>query len=153
MTEPDSDVEFVRVLVQQVIDRLGPGAPALRIDRIGYYHGFDEERFEDVLSEEPSDRILVAVRAADPAESPMDAYFSLGAPREDAIATTATSIQDHVLDHTQGEPLPPCPVPPAPVAGDRRRRRRVLGVPAGPGVLHGADPFCQPALTSACVST
>lgn len=105
----DPDLVFARALAEQVIHRLGPAAPRLRIDDPGYDHGFDEERFEKVLSDEPSEDIVIAVRANDPAASPMSVYFTVVAPHESAVAMTATSIQDHVLEYTRGDLLPPCP--------------------------------------------
>ena len=105
----DPDLAFARALAEQVIRRLGPEAPPLRIERIEYHHGFDEARFEAVLSNEPSDEVMITVRVDDPAAYPIGAYVSLFAPRQDAIAMTATGIQDYALEYTYGDLLPPCP--------------------------------------------
>lgn len=61
-----------------------------------------------ILSDEPSEHILVELRVGDPPDL-QGAYFTVVAPREEAMAATATHIQDHVLEYTNGDPLPPCP--------------------------------------------
>jgi hypothetical protein len=105
----DRDLASARSLAEQVIARLGPDAPALHIARVGYDHGFDEERSETVLSDEPSGAVIVEVRADDPAAAPMDAVLTLEAPPEDGVAAVATHSQDHVVEYTRGALLPPCP--------------------------------------------
>lgn len=104
----DPDLASARALAERVIERFGAHAPPMGIKRLGYVGpGIGPAR--DHLSTDPTPVVLIEIRIEGSPASRFGAHFTIGTPREWAVTATAGQIQDGALEHTRGDPLPPCP--------------------------------------------
>lgn len=93
----DNIAEFVKVAAQAVLHRVGGDLPLWEVLRI-------ERRPDSAKAGELA--VTIGVRDAPASEV---VYFSADVPQSQAMVTMADGIQDHAIDATWGEPLPPCP--------------------------------------------
>jgi hypothetical protein len=118
--------EHVRMVAQAVLDHLGRHAPPWRVISVGWT--------PDPQAEQPEGDLVIALTSRyqersrslpeSAGQSPVSvvlgsqshgreesvaAYYTLGVPEADAIAALASQIQDHAMEASWGQPLPPCP--------------------------------------------
>jgi hypothetical protein len=102
----DEDLmEFVGVVAQTVLRRMGEDAPPWQVLRIERHH----EVFPAPADLSPPNSLLVTIGETDRDVKVVQVYFSLDVPREQAIMAMAGQIQDHAIEESHGRPLPPCP--------------------------------------------
>jgi hypothetical protein len=98
--------ERVRAVAQAILNGLGGHAPSWTVLSVTE---------PDVPPGQWSVHTLLVTLGRSPDET-VGAYYSLAVPEPDAIAALASQIQDHAIEATQGDPLPPCPGHPHPLS-------------------------------------
>lgn len=98
------EIDYARDVAEAVLDRLGDLAPPWRVLAV--------ERHRESQASPPGlavpDSLVVTIGRDEGDEAAVRVYFSLDAPREQAVAVTAAQIQDHAIEETGGAALPPC---------------------------------------------
>jgi hypothetical protein len=101
------DTRFAHIdgVARAILDRLGHGAPAWTVLRVGW-----APEPPSPLPEVPP-RSVLAVELGTGGEraETVTAHYSLTVPEAVAVAELAAQIQDHASEESWGRPLPPCP--------------------------------------------
>lgn len=104
----------IRRLAQAILDRLGQSWHVTETAPVGRTpFRMPEEALDGVAAVE-SEVVFIADRAAEQPET-LAAHFTLGVDRAEAIVSLASQLQDHLIEATSGDPIPPCPGHPHPL--------------------------------------
>jgi hypothetical protein len=141
-------VERIRSVAQAIVASLGHRAPRWTVLGIGRTasaapgSGDDDSvalssryppGFDPVTGPQPRSMSVTLGPAGDTGAERVTAYLSLDVPEAQAIVALASQIQDHAIEASWGEPLPPCPEHSHPLAPRLADGAAVWECPADPG--------------------
>jgi hypothetical protein len=101
----DPDLEYVKLLVEATLTCMGEAAPDWEVDGLSYYD-LDARDQTDKWSE----AVYVSLRSPSGKYEEVWVYFTRShLSLAWSTVNSAGAIQDHAVEVTDGEPLPPCP--------------------------------------------
>jgi len=108
--ERDRDpLTSARAVAEHVIARLGPEAPDIRIDLLGYFqHDVDEVTYSPSVSDVPSDSVYTQLQADVPGAPSQGFFMPVDAHPCRHLQVVAEAVQRH-LEDWGFPPLPACP--------------------------------------------
>lgn len=146
-------VERIRSVTQAIVTSLGHRAPrwtVLGIERPAsaapgrgdddsvVLNSFYPHGSHPVPGPQPQSMSVTLGPADDTGAERVTAYFSLDVPEAQAIVALASQIQDHAIEASWGELLPPCPEHSHPLAPRLADGTAVWECPADPGHYRAA---------------
>ncbi len=128
----DSELEFARLVALSAVCALGDRAPDWKDVRVHYY---DDNTHDFTLNR--TETVHVSLRSVSGTYKDEAVYFGpSGENLALAVIMTVDGIQDHAVESSWGEPLPPCPGHVHPLAP-----RVVEGVPKWVCMNEGASHY------------
>lgn len=101
----DSNLKYVQFLAETTLSGMGGSAPDWEVDTVSYY---DLDAGE--CTEKWSEAVYLSLRSSSRKYEEVWVYFvNSDLTLAQTTINTVDAIQDHAVEVTDGEPLPPCP--------------------------------------------
>lgn len=102
---PAQVIAHAAQVARAVLQRLGATAPAWTVLNISHHH----EPIPPPPGLQAGQHLLITLGSGTGDPASVGVYYAMYLPEEQAIVATADQIQDHAIEATHGEAIPPCP--------------------------------------------